>query len=125
MLHPGLVEGQVHGGVAQGIAGSLYEHLRYDPDTARPLFASFLEYQVPTCAEIPKLTLDHFESHAPHMPLGVKGAGEGGTIGGPAAITGAVSDALAEFGVFVTETPVTPVSIRAALRSTGRGEVSP
>jgi carbon-monoxide dehydrogenase large subunit len=118
MLHPGLVEGQVHGGVAQGIAGSLYEYLRYDPDTAQPQFASFLEYLVPTCAEIPKLTLDHFESYAPHMPLGVKGAGEGGTIGGPAAITGAVSDALAEFGVFVTDTPITPVTVRAALRST-------
>lgn len=124
MLHPGLVEGQVHGGVAQGIAGSLYEHLQYDSDTARPQFASFLEYLVPTCAEIPKLTLDHFESYAPHMPLGVKGAGEGGTIGGPAAITGAVSDALAEFGVFVTATPITPVTIRAALRPTGSGEAS-
>ena len=121
MLHPGLVDGQVHGGVAQGIAGALYEHLHYDPESARPQFASFLEYLVPTCAEIPELTLEHFESYAPHMPLGVKGAGEGGTIGGPAAIAGAVSDALSEFGVFVTETPITPVSIRAALRE----EVSP
>jgi carbon-monoxide dehydrogenase large subunit len=119
LLNPTIVDGQIHGGVAQGIAGAMYEHLKYDPDTARPLFASLLEYLPPTCREIPMLTVDHIESPAPHMPLGVKGTGEGGTIGGPAVITGAVSDALADFGVFLTETPVTPESVRRALRQSG------
>ena len=117
VINPALVEGQIHGGVAQGIAGAMYEHLQYDSDTAYPRFASFMDYLVPTCAEVPRLSIDHFESPAPDQPLGVKGCGEGGTIGPPAVVMGAVSDALSEWGVDLTECPVTPVAVRAALRA--------
>ncbi len=117
VINPQLVDGQIHGGVAQGIAGAMYEHFQYDTETAHPLFASFMDYLVPTSAEVPRLRLDHFESPSPDQPLGVKGCGEGGTIGPPAVVTGAVSDALAEWGVDLTTCPVTPVSVRAALRA--------
>ena len=119
VINPPLVEGQIHGGVAQGIAGAMYEHFQYDPDTAYPRFASFMDYLVPTCAEIPHMDVDHFESPAPDQPLGVKGCGEGGTVGPPAVVIGAVSDALSEWGVDLTECPVTPVAVRAALRGAG------
>ena len=117
VINPALVEGQIHGGVAQGIAGAMYEHFQYDPDTANPLFASFMDYLVPTCAEVPHMEVDHFESPAPEQPLGVKGCGEGGTVGPPAVVAGAVSDALSEWGVDLTECPVTPVAVRAAIRA--------
>ena len=116
VINPALVEGQVHGGVAQGVAGAMYEHFQYDPDTANPRFASFMDYLVPTCAEVPRMQVDHFESPAPEQPLGVKGCGEGGTVGPPAVVAGAVSDALSQWGVDLTECPVTPVTVRAAVR---------
>ena len=119
LINPALVEGQIHGGVAQGIAGAMYEHFQYDSDTAYPRFASFMDYLVPTCAEVPNISIDHFESPAPDQPLGVKGCGEGGTIGPPAVVIGAVSDALSEWGVDLEECPVTPVAVRAALRAAG------
>ncbi len=117
VINPALVEGQIHGGVAQGLAGAMYEHFQYDSDTANPRFASFMEYLAPTCAEVPPLSVEHFESPAPEQPLGVKGCGEGGTVGPPAVVAGAVSDALSEWGVDLTECPVTPVAVRAALRA--------
>ncbi len=117
VINPALVEGQIHGGVAQGIAGAMYEHFQYDPDTAYPRFASFMDYLVPTCSEVPHMQVDHFESFAPEQPLGVKGCGEGGTVGPPAVVAGAVSDALSEWGVDLTECPVTPVAVRAAIRA--------
>ena len=116
MINPAIVEGQVHGGLAQGIAGAMYEHFQYDPDTAYPRFSSFMDYLVPTCAEVPAVAIDHFESPAPDHPLGVKGCGEGGTIGVPAVIAGAVSDALSEWGADLTACPVTPVAARSAIR---------
>ena len=119
VINPALVEGQIHGAVAQGIAGAMYEHFQYDPDTAYPRFASFMDYLVPTCAEVPHISVDHFETPAPEQPLGVKGCGEGGTVGPPAVVTGAVSDALSEWGVDLTECPVTPVTVREALRAAG------
>jgi carbon-monoxide dehydrogenase large subunit len=117
VLNPTMVEGQVFGGVAQGIGGTMLEELKYDPDTAQPQFASFMEYMIPTCREIPKIRVDHFETFAPHMPLGVKGCGEGGTVGPPAVLAGAVSDALSEFGIDIVFTPLSPDAIRDALRS--------
>ena len=116
VINPAIVEGQIHGGIAQGIAGAMYEHFQYDHDTATPRFSSFMDYLVPTCAEVPPIDVDHFESPAPDHPLGVKGCGEGGTIGPPAAIAGAVSDALSGWGVDLTACPVTPVAVRAAIR---------
>ena len=122
MLNPMIVEGQVHGGVAQGIAGAMYEHFQYDPETAAPRFASFMEYLFPTCSEVPPIALDHFQTPAPSQPLGAKGCGEGGTIGPPAVVAGAVSDALSGMGVEITATPVTPEAVRRAIReAAGRG----
>ena len=125
VINPALVEGQVHGGVAQGVAGAMYEHFQYDPDTAYPRFASFMDYLVPTCAEVPHMEVDHFESPAPEQPLGVKGCGEGGTVGPPAVVAGAVSDALSEWGVDLTQCPVTPVAVRAAIRAAEKTRSSP
>ena len=125
MINPMLIDGQVHGAVAQGIAGAMYEHFQYDPETAQPRFASFMEYLYPTCSEVPEMTVEHFETPAPEQPLGVKGCGEGGTIGPPAVITGAVSDALADLGVDITATPVTPAAVRRAIReAAARGAAS-
>jgi carbon-monoxide dehydrogenase large subunit len=116
LINPIVVDGQVHGGVAQGIGGTLLEHLAYSPE-GQPLAATFMDYVLPSAAEIPDIRVEHFESPAPEMPLGVKGAGEAGTIGPPAAIANAVCDALREYGVDITATPITPASIRRAIRT--------
>ena len=119
LINPAIVEGQVHGGVAQGIAGAMYECFSYDAETASPRFASFMDYLVPTSAEIPHMTVEHLETPALDHPLGVKGCGEGGTVGPPAVIAGAVSDALSEWDIELTACPVTPVAVRDALRAAG------
>ena len=125
MINPMIIDGQVHGAVAQGVAGAMYEHFQYDPDTAQPRFASFMEYLYPTCSEVPEMTVEHFETPAPEQPLGVKGCGEGGTIGPPAVVAGAVSDALADLGVEITASPVTPSAVRRAIReAAGRSAAS-
>lgn len=116
LINPTIVAGQIQGGVAQGIAGALYEHLCYS-DTAQPQSASFMDYLIPTAIEIPQVTIDHFETPAPGIPLGAKGAGESGTIGSPAAVANAVADALAEFDVDVTSTPITPTMVRDWVRN--------
>ena len=116
VIHPSIVDGQIAGGVAQGIAGAMYEHLPYDPETGAPRFASFMEYLVPTMSEVPPLIIEHLETPAPNMPLGIKGVGEAGTIGPAAAIANAVCDALSEFGLDITETPVTPLVVRDCVR---------
>ena len=119
VIHPAIVDGQIRGGVAQGVAGAMYEDLPYDPDTGAPRFASFMEYLVPTATEVPSVHVEHLSTPAPNMPLGIKGVGEAGTIGPPAAITNAVCQALAEFDLDLTATPVTPMVIRQAVREGG------
>ena len=121
MINPMIIDGQVHGGVAQGIAGAMFEHFQYDPETARPLFASFMEYLYPTCSDVPTMTVEHFETPSPDQPLGVKGCGEGGTIGPAAVVAGAVDDALSDLGVEIKATPVTPSAIRKAIREAADG----
>jgi aerobic carbon-monoxide dehydrogenase large subunit len=111
VINPTIVEGQIHGGVAQGIGGSLYEHAAYAPE-GQPLAANFMDYVIPSATEVPWIDVEHFESPAPEMPLGVKGAGEAGTVGAAAALSNAVCDALREFGVTITELPMTPAMIR-------------
>ena len=115
LINPTIVSGQIQGGVAQGIAGALYEQLHYS-DSGEPQSASFMDYLMPTAIEIPAVTMDHFETPAPGIPLGVKGAGESGTIGCPAAVANAISDALAEFGADVRSLPVTPARVRELVR---------
>jgi carbon-monoxide dehydrogenase large subunit len=119
VVNPMIVEGQIHGGVAQGIGMALLEELPYDPE-GQPLFGSFLDYVLPSAVEVPPLRLDHQVTPSPVIPGGTKGVGEAGVIGSPAAVAAAVEDALRPFGVSITELPVTPARIASLLRQAGR-----
>ena len=112
IVNPTIVEGQIQGGVAQGIGAALFEALPYD-DEGQPLFATFMEYVLPTAAELPRITMEHQHTPSPHIPGGMKGVGEAGAIGSPAAVVAAIEDALTEYGARITETPVTPAAIVA------------
>jgi carbon-monoxide dehydrogenase large subunit len=114
VINPVLVEGQIQGGVAQGIGGGLWEELRYD-ETGQLLTGTFMEYPLPTAADLPFIETHHQVCLSPRNPLGVKGLGEGGAISPPAAIANAVEDALAPFGVRVTACPLTPANVRALI----------
>jgi aerobic carbon-monoxide dehydrogenase large subunit len=118
LINPMIVEGQIHGGVAQGIANALYEKVVYD-DGGNILTGSLADYLVPTMAEIPELEIHHLETLTEASVTGAKGVGEGGTIGAPAAVLNAVSDALAPFGVGIFEMPITPQRILQLLREVG------
>ena len=115
MLNPMIVEGQIHGGTAQGIAAALYEQLPYD-GMGQPLVTNLVNYLVPSAVELPSYRLGHIVNPSPVIPGGMKGVGEAGVIGPPAAIVNAIDDALRPFGVSFTETPVTPQRIFEALR---------
>ncbi|MGH2745287.1 MAG: xanthine dehydrogenase family protein molybdopterin-binding subunit [Thermoleophilaceae bacterium] len=110
IVNPMIVEGQIQGGVAQGIGAALFEALPYN-DEGQPLFATFMEYVLPTAAELPRVTMEHQHTPSPNIPGGMKGVGEAGAIGSPAAVVAAIEDALAPYGVRITETPVTPAAI--------------
>jgi carbon-monoxide dehydrogenase large subunit len=108
----------VQGGVAHGIGNALFEHMIYD-ENAQPLTTTFADYLLPTAMDVPTCVIEHIETPNPLNPLGVKGAGEGGTIPAPAAIVGAIEDALSPFGVRFADAPLTPERIVAALRAAG------
>jgi carbon-monoxide dehydrogenase large subunit len=107
VINPMVVDGQVHGGVVQGIGGVLNEELRYD-DAGHLLNKSLWTYMLPQAPDIPKLEVGHLESPSPFTALGTKGCGEGGPVGVPAAVMNAVEDALRPLGVVLSETPLTP-----------------
>jgi carbon-monoxide dehydrogenase large subunit len=107
LVNPLIVEGQVHGGVAQGIGAALYEEIIYDSE-GQLHTASLVDYPVPSACEIPTLEVVHIESESPTTLGGFRGMGEGGTIGAPAAVANAVADALAPLGVEINELPMTP-----------------
>jgi carbon-monoxide dehydrogenase large subunit len=117
MINPDVVEGQIAGGVVQGIGGALYEHLAYD-EAGNPLATTFLDYLVPSAAEVPAIEYGHIETPSPG-PGGYKGVGEGGAIGAPPCVVNAVADALAPFGVSVTRLPLSPSRIIALLHERG------
>src|SRR3546814_6240140 len=124
VVNPMTVAGQVVGGVAHGVGNALYEWMRYD-ENAQPVTTNFGEYLLPLATEMPRVDQTHIESPTPLNPLGVKGAGEGGTIPVPAAVAAAVEDALSPFGVKITRTPITPPDLLAlidAARGGGEGE---
>jgi aerobic carbon-monoxide dehydrogenase large subunit len=106
MINPKVVEGQIAGGVVQGIGGVLFENFQYDAD-GNPLTTTYLDYLLPTAAEVPLIEYGHVVSRAAD-PGGFKGMGEGGAIGAPAAVINAVADALAPFGATITTQPLTP-----------------
>ncbi|GAA2118877.1 xanthine dehydrogenase family protein molybdopterin-binding subunit [Actinomadura napierensis] len=116
MINPNVVEGQIAGGVVQGIGGALYEHLAYDPE-GNPIATTFMDYLLPTAAEIPDIEYGHIETPAPG-PGGYKGVGEGGAIGAPPAVANAVADALSPFGAEITRLPLTPETVVALARGT-------
>jgi aerobic carbon-monoxide dehydrogenase large subunit len=107
LINPLLVEGQIHGGVAQGIGAALYEEICYDPN-GQLLSGSFMDYLLPGSMEVPKIKTVHLESPSSRNPLGIKGLGEGGAIAPPAAIANALADALLPFTAQVNEIPLSP-----------------
>jgi aerobic carbon-monoxide dehydrogenase large subunit len=118
LINPMVVEGQIAGGVAQGIGGVFYEHFVYDAD-GNPLTTTFLDYQLPTAAEVPDYEYGHVITPSA-TPGGFKGMGEGGAIASPAALINAVRDALRPFGVKLTAQPLTPEAIVRAIEEAGQ-----
>ena len=116
IINPLIADGQVHGGIAQGIGNALYEEIVYDA-LGNVLTATLADYLPPTVREVPPIELQHLETPAASSLTGAKGLGEGGAIGAPAAILNAVNDALSPFTVSIDEVPATPQRIRAALRA--------
>ena len=119
-INPMIVDGQILGGLAQGLGGAIFEELVYD-DQGQPLTTTFMDYLVPTAMEMPEATIVKIleETPTPLNPLGVKGVGEGGSSGVGAAIANAVADALAPFGVAIRELPLSPGRIVGLLRAVG------
>jgi carbon-monoxide dehydrogenase large subunit len=101
------VDGQVRGGVEQGIGAALYEEIVYDAE-GQIHTASLVDYLVPAAPEIPPMEVVHLETESPTTLGGFRGMGEGGTIGAPAAVANAIADALSPLGIEVNELPVTP-----------------
>jgi carbon-monoxide dehydrogenase large subunit len=114
MVNPMLVEGQIRGGVVQGIGTALHEEIRYDTQ-GQPLAATFLDYHMPGAHELPNIRIGHLHTKATATEYGMKGMGEGGAVAPPAAIANAVRDALAPLGVEINETPLTPQRVLAAI----------
>lgn len=107
MINPMIVEGQVHGGVAQGVGGALYERMVYD-ESGQLLNASFMDFLMPYASEVPHIEADHLETPSPLNPLGIKGAGEAGCIPVSAVIASAIEDAE---GFLITSMPISPVEL--------------
>jgi carbon-monoxide dehydrogenase large subunit len=105
VINPVIVEGQVHGAIAQGIGEALGERLAYD-EAGQLVTGSLMDYPVPVAAALPSFVVAHVETPSPHTPGGVKGVGEGGTVGAPAAIANAVADAVRPLGRTVTDLPI-------------------
>jgi carbon-monoxide dehydrogenase large subunit len=117
-VNPMIVDGQVWGGIVQGIGTALFEEVRYD-ETGQPQASTLADYLVPGCGDIPTIRLFKTETASPFTRFGIKGVGEGGAIAPPAAIVNAVNDALIPFGAEVAEVPVSPERILAALEAAG------
>ncbi|MFL6798347.1 MAG: xanthine dehydrogenase family protein molybdopterin-binding subunit [Xanthobacteraceae bacterium] len=116
VINPMIVEGQVRGGVVQGIGTALYEELPYN-EHGQPLALTLSDYLLPSPAELPPIKVAHMQTPTRFTEYGVKGMGEGGAIAPPAAIANAVRDALASIGAEVNETPLTPIRVLTAIRA--------
>lgn len=116
IVNPMTAEGQIAGGVAQGLGGALMEELVYDID-GQPQSTSFMDYLMPGSLDVPDIEVAHMQSPSPLNPLGVKGMGEGGAIGGHTAVTNAVADAIEHLGVRVLATPLKPATVWQLLQS--------
>jgi carbon-monoxide dehydrogenase large subunit len=118
LINPLLVDGQVQGSIAHGIGNSTLEDMQYD-DQAQPITTNFGEYLLPMATDVPKAEMYHLNSPSPLNPLGVKGAGEGGTIPAAAAIVAAIEDAISDTGIFLTQAPMTPPRLFEILKKAG------
>jgi len=117
VINPMIVEGQIHGGIAQGLGQATREHCFYDPESGQLLSGSFMDYAVPRAKDVPEIVSELDESQpCTHNPLGAKGCGEAGSIGAPTAIVGAVLDALRPLGVIDIEMPLTAERVWKAMR---------
>jgi CO/xanthine dehydrogenase Mo-binding subunit len=119
LINPRIVEGQIHGGVAQGVGGALYERLVYD-EHGQLLNASFMDFLMPYASEVPTIDTDHLETPSPLNPLGIKGAGEAGVIPGAAVLAAAISDAE---GLWIDRMPISPSELwELRRRQTPKGD---
>ncbi len=116
-----LAEGQVHGGVAQGVAQALFEEMRFDTRSGQPVTATLLDYLAPSAADVPEFEAGRVTTPCPNNPLGAKGIGESGAVGAPAAVINAVVDALAPFGVEHIDMPATPEKVWTAINDAAVG----
>jgi aerobic carbon-monoxide dehydrogenase large subunit len=121
VINPMIVEGQIHGGLTQGLAPALFEEMSYDED-GNNLAGSFIDYLLPTAVETPRWETDRTVTPCPHHPLGAKGVGESATVGAPPAIANAVVDALAHLGVRNIDIPITPEKVWRILHEKGVAE---
>jgi carbon-monoxide dehydrogenase large subunit len=119
ILHPAIVDGQILGGVAHGVGNALFEWMRFD-EAAQPVSTTLADYLLVTATEVPRIEIHHHESPSPLNPLGVKGVGECGVLAAAPAIASAIEDALAPFGVRITEVPVTPMRLVALMETPER-----
>jgi aerobic carbon-monoxide dehydrogenase large subunit len=125
MINPVIVKGQIHGGVAQGVGQALAEQVAYDPDSGQLLSGSFMDYAMPRAADFPDIGIAAHSVPTQRNPLGVKGAGEAGTVGALPATMNAVMNALAEVGVLELDMPATPNRVWRAIQDARCPEVSP
>jgi carbon-monoxide dehydrogenase large subunit len=114
MVNPMIVEGQAHGGVAQGIGTALFEESPYDSE-GQPLASTLVDYLLPGPTELPKIRVAHTETLSPFSAHGIKGVGEGGAIAPAGAVVNAINDALKGLGAAICEIPATPERVLAAL----------
>ena len=121
MINPMVVDGQILGGLAQGIGTALYEEMPYDRD-GQPLASTLADYILPGATEVPLASIDHMETPSPYTKFGQKGIGEGGAIAPPAAIVNAINDALVELGAEITECPASPRRILQAIARAGESQ---
>jgi len=119
VVNPMIVEGQVHGGVAQGVGGALYERMAYD-ESGQLLNASFMDFLMPYASEVPTIEIDHLETPSPLNPLGIKGAGEAGVIPSAAVFAAAIEDAE---GFPVHRMPISPTELFDLRRRHAAGEI--
>jgi carbon-monoxide dehydrogenase large subunit len=120
VLNPIIVEGQIHGGVVQGVGQALGENCLYDPASGQLLTGSFMDYRMPRADDLPPIAVATQCTPCRHNPLGVKGCGEVGTIASPATVMNAVVDALSPYGVAHLDMPATPQRIRQAIQAAQR-----
>jgi aerobic carbon-monoxide dehydrogenase large subunit len=119
LVNPMVVDGQIQGGVAQGVGSALFEEMPFDSQ-GQPLASTLADYLLPGCVEMPNIRILHMETPSPYTEFGQKGVGEGGAIGPAAAIANAVNDAMRTLGAELCEIPISPPRILKALSEARR-----